>query len=1057
MPIPKLVITAALMAVQIGLQMSQRIKGPRLDELKVSVSDYGTPLPRFWGIRRFECPIDWAEDLREEKNTSKTKGGKYDEYKYYGTFRVIVADQEIDDVTRIWMDRRLVYDVTKEGPISAASLFRPAGSTGPIKLSSGENMRIYLGTEDQEVDPRYQAWCEDRYGADSAPALRGVANIVFEDIPLELFGNRIPQVTVEAVSVKTNTYPYESRTTRQEWEKTFCFSPDYSRFATAHGGVVEVFDTAKRTAIVSAPSAWPMNEGLTMDSSGKIWGPYDGWLWSSGADGIGGSAVHELAQLADRATALDETVYAHWSLGGNRYMVGAAEFALPFAPSMVFKDTEGNHWFVGFIGANIGMECVHGARIGETASFASPTGSGGPVAACDNGAEFVFSIAGGNALLWKVDRTTLAITDTGAATGTTTYIRSWQMLQPGSKTVWNSSSEVSLETLGVVRNTSGTGWPAIGFTIYDPVCNALIAQPVAIGDSATIYHLFLDRIGSNGVPLQAIVDSVCGWCGLTDKDTSALTQTVLGYSVTQGSGKDMIDPLLSIHDVDARPHDFTLQFFNRGSAPLGTLLTEDFVREGGSSRYGVRIRQDTDLPKKITVLFADVNADQQTNSAAFQRPLDAVDSQREERVDLSTFVTNADTAQQLIDRFGRREWNSREEITNALTAQHLALEPGDVKPVSLDGKVRNAKLNKLAIARSGRGERLECEWIRDEVSFAALNTTTTGSEMDGHDEESIVIPAPTRGFVLDAPLATDADNDVNPLLYTAAGPYAQMAFSGAAIYRGDDGTYDDLFETVSTAATWGGCLEALADVNSPWLWDRGNSLNVSLQNGSLSTVTEAAIDADPSLNLILIGSVVNGWEYLNFTTATLEGDGTYTLSGFKRGRRGTERMTGAHTAGEAWILASTIANEELGTDDVGDALSFKAQSIGRPLDSAPAMDLTFTGATLKPYAPTAFRAEHDSATGDWSFTWTRRTRVGGAWIGGTTIPLAENSEAYELVLPTSAGTRTIAATSASATWTSAQQTEDYGSAQASLPAGIAVYQLSDSVGRGFASAQPVAA
>jgi hypothetical protein len=120
-------VKVALTAAQMALTAMQHTKGPRLDSRKVTLADYGTPIPRFWGIRRLEgCPIFWAEDLREKKVTSKTKGGKYSEYKYFGTWGVIIADHEIDNVARIWMDKHLVYDMTGSGPISPASLFRDA-------------------------------------------------------------------------------------------------------------------------------------------------------------------------------------------------------------------------------------------------------------------------------------------------------------------------------------------------------------------------------------------------------------------------------------------------------------------------------------------------------------------------------------------------------------------------------------------------------------------------------------------------------------------------------------------------------------------------------------------------------------------------------------------------------------------------------------------------------------------------------------------------------------------------------------------------------------------
>jgi hypothetical protein len=61
---------------------------------------------------------------------------------------------------------------------------------------------------------------------------------------------------------------------------------------------------------------------------------------------------------------------------------------------------------------------------------------------------------------------------------------------------------------------------------------------------------------------------------------------------------------------------------------------------------------------------------------------------------------------------------------------------------------------------------------------------------------------------------------------------------------------------------------------NPNLWDRGNTLNVKILNGTLTTYTEAEIDADPTLNLSPMVRSANGYEIIQFTTATLESDGT---------------------------------------------------------------------------------------------------------------------------------------------------------------------------------------
>src|SRR6185369_2313128 len=247
------------------------------------------------------------------------------------------------------------------------------------------------------------------------------------------------------------------------------------------------------------------------------------------------------------------------------------------------------------------------------------------------------------------------------------------------------------------------------------------------------------------------------------------------------------------------------------------------------------------------------------------------------------------------------------------------------------------------------------------------------------------IPGPTKGFVKDIPLFSDADNATNPLLYYAAGPYlSTQSWPGAYFMEGVD--YDTDWNSVDTAgaAVWGYSTDILGDVD-PWLWDRGSSVNIAGYL-DLTSCTEADIEDDPDLNLALLGD-----ELINFTTATLELDGSYTLSGFKRGRRGTEWATGTHTDHDDFVLASTLIAQEEGLSEVGTELHFKAQTLAREIDGAAPIDIAYTGATLKPYAPARLDTYYDGT--DLQCTIIRRPMVGGAWVGGSTIPLSENSEA----------------------------------------------------------------
>jgi hypothetical protein len=1061
--VAKLAITAGLMGVQYALGASRKIEGPRLDELDVTTADYGTPIPRFWGKRRFEVPIMWTEKLREKKKTSKTKGGKYAEYRYFGTWAVAIADHEIDAVTRIWMDRRLVFQTVAPGPTSIAYMLGLDGSgvtpiiegnLGDMKLTRGKNMRIYLGTDTQDPDPRMEAWCEDRYGANTCPAYRNVAYIVFQDIPLEKFGNRIPQISVEAISAKSDAYPVEEKATGFAMSG-FSFSSNFSRFAQTvsadEGQAYEIWDTATRTRLISNTFPVSMGQPLGVSDSGIIYGISGGlsdpYLQSVSADGFGDrGGAKPCQEAASHPVCIGEQVYVcpfgniqPWIMIPDADEVIA--IAADFSPTDYIEDLDGNHWAVGRAQGTTtcGLECVYGPRAGDGGTFISPSGSTASCYGVYNGTEFVLGQA---ANIFKVDPETFTVTDDADIITNPSAVE-WQSLRPGSTSLWAGHREISLQTLTEIRAIDVTDWGIAGYaeTVYDPISHALIVKKAA--DTDSLYWLYLDRAASNGVALSTIVDDVAGWCGLTDADTADLDQIVQGYSVTQGTGKDMIAPLLDIHDSIARPHDFTAQFIKRGDAASGTLLTEDFVREGDEARYTITITQDTDLPRRISLNYADVGNDQQTNTVESRRPLDAVDSVREVSLDMTTYVSSPDEAQQLTDRFLRRQWIRAEGHTLGLTAQELALEPGDVRNLNLDGIIRTAMCVKTTLT----GGAIQTEWERDFPSLTTLGDGT-GAVMDGRDPDEIIIVTQSKGFVLDIPLITDSDNSVNPLLYYGAGKYiTASAWPGAVVYVADlDGEDYMAWQDVdsSQGATWGYAKTALADAD-PWLWDRGNTVNVDVRGGTLTTVTEAAIDADPELNLAYLGG-----ELLNFTTVNLEGDGTYTLSGFKRGRRGTEWAVPTHAVGDEFILAENLLKEGVGLSEVGTSDSYKAATLGREPDGSPVIEVDFTGATLKPYAPARVKWTSDGT--DMFGEIIRRTRVGGAWTGGSTIPLSENSEAYEVdIMDGDDVLRTIDVTGTNTfTYTAAMMSADGNTLAA--PPDANVYQLSDAVGRGFALA-----
>lgn len=1026
-------IKVALMAAQMALTATNKIEGPRLESLDVTTADYGTPLTYFWGKRRLEgCPIIWAEKLREKKVTSKTKGGKYSEYKYYGTFAIAIADHPIDAISRIWMDKHLVYDATKAGPISPIIGFVEAlTSSSPVKLTRGKNMRVYLGSETQLPDPRMESWCEDRYGVDSCPAYRGLSYLVFEELPLEKFGNRIPQLTVEAVNDPDANRPWD--TVGDQDAGGFNFAPDYSRFhingTFYDAATLEPIYSGVSGQLGSDGNVWTYTDGL-----GAGGGPYVKRYFDDGRfsdnDIIAPHPIDSI-KVVRQSTGDAVCFFPYASIETVvQYVNGPEIIALeiPFVPSDYVNDSDDNLWAIGDAGTSLKGYCFSGPLAGTTRSFTT-SASTAAVKAWYN--------SDGNIVLCQSDYVWILDNNWAELDSATGLSGVHAAAVPGGYTFWRIGTTQAYEynslTLSLVRTITLADWKnenGGSAGSYDPISHALITFPNAVTGTTWRY---LDRVGASQSLLSDVIEDVAGWCGAS-VDVTDLDQVVAGYSVTQGSGKDMIAPLLDVHDVTVRPHDFTVQFQKRGKASLGTILTSEFVREGDEPRYSVVIKQDTDIPRKLTLNFADSGKDQQANTVISQRPLDSVDGQRTQQIDMTTYVATPAEAQQFSDRYFRRLWNEREEISLALSAQRLAIEPGDAYNLSLDGVERYARCVETTFA----GGRINTRWVRDALSFNALSSGE-GADMEGRDEDELFISTPTRGIVLDLPLLQDVHNDTNPLFYYGAGSYSTSNWPGATIFERDaEGDYVE-WNSVAAAdkAAWGYATEAW-DAADYHVWDNATSVNVNVK-GELTSRTEAEIDANPTINMAVLGD-----EVFNFKTATLQGDGSYTLSGFKRGRRGTEWAIGDHAEGDLFVLAEDLTHDARGLSDIGTEYTFKAQSGGRALEGASAFTETLDAASLKPYAPAHFKGVRNTVTNDWVFTWTRRTRVGGRWTGLTTIPLGETTESYKVrIYNGSTLERTLTVSSETATWTSAQQVTDLGSNQTSVTA--TVCQVADAV------------
>lgn len=147
-----------------------RYEGPRISQLHVTQSVEGAPIPNVYGRMRLGCNVIWAARFQEKSDKSGKGGPKTTTYSYSLSFAVGLCEGEVSRISRAW-------------------------ANGAAFDLSSVNWRLYRGGEDQAPDSLIEAI--EGYG--QAPAYKGLAYIVFEDLPLDDFGGRIPQLSFEVV------------------------------------------------------------------------------------------------------------------------------------------------------------------------------------------------------------------------------------------------------------------------------------------------------------------------------------------------------------------------------------------------------------------------------------------------------------------------------------------------------------------------------------------------------------------------------------------------------------------------------------------------------------------------------------------------------------------------------------------------------------------------------------------------------------------------------------------------------------------------------------------
>ncbi|MGV2830574.1 phage tail protein [Myxosarcina sp. GI1(2024)] len=163
-----------------------------LDDLSVLKSELGVPIPKVYGRAKVTGNIIWAPDIIERKESASggKGGGGRDEFKYYGTFAVLLCEGEVENIGRIWLNNKLVSD-------------KLSGNAPTVSQSNNfedKYVTRYLGTDSQTADATIEAY----EGSGNVPGFRNRVYLVFDELPLDEYGNAIPKVEVEIINTTTS-------------------------------------------------------------------------------------------------------------------------------------------------------------------------------------------------------------------------------------------------------------------------------------------------------------------------------------------------------------------------------------------------------------------------------------------------------------------------------------------------------------------------------------------------------------------------------------------------------------------------------------------------------------------------------------------------------------------------------------------------------------------------------------------------------------------------------------------------------------------------------------
>lgn len=1009
--------------------------GPRIDDTKAQTSTYGAGINTLDGTAGFSGSVIWVENGKiKETRVEEDVGGKGSSsqssttFKYSATFALLLTDHEISGIGRLWATSELIANTLTEDYETAMATgevyptFALQSDSGLLEASLNQNgaegtIRLYPGYDDQPQDPRMAA----DLGVDKCPAYRGRAYLMFYDWPLEKANNSLLGLQVKA-EVIANPSDNEAVLLSSQTIPLLNSNSCWARYLTPETVVFTQWDddSTYRSWEVSTDhySFTDLNPDGSNDEAAGI---TDEAIFPFDSQAFG---AYQFNYPTGRVQAKNGVYYGvHYStdkVWKNSPTIGQSDISVDpgFELYAIAVDDSGNIYAVGENTVK-----VYDEDLTETDSISfniggeSYTNNRVRVIWDDGFLYFCFGLNFINSIYIAPD-------DLSYVSG--------EINLPSAAAGIDEETQINIRNGIVIRFGRST-------TV----------------DEAYVERYKLPAIGIDAPTLEEVVRQRAERSELiqpSDLELTALaSDTVDGY-VTNGihSIRSQISPLMSAYAFDLIPSGYQLKAVKRGGSSVMTIDYDDLDARAFGSAPGKAVlydrEMDSQLPRKVLVNFVDRDRNYNTNQEPSHERIssDAINIEQYE----VPLVLTPDTGAEIAQREMERRWLERYTFNNLRLPQtYQALEAADVITIPAPWATYELRITQITYMADGRIE------FNAKLSSASINTpsATGGTTLLG--DTTIAFAGVSVLHLLDIPLIRDADN-VPGFGGAMAGKTA--GWPGGTITRSvDNGQTWKPIQAYANPVTMGVCRNALSEYDGLTI-DRSSELTIDLYSSSMSisSITEAQMMTGK--NWFAYG-VHGRWEIGRLVNAVENSDGSITVSTLARGLQNTARYSGSHEAGDLFVFLSDAdaAFMAANVSDIGVERLYRGVTQGKTISTASDNAFTYTGENLKPYSPVNLAGSKSGD--DWTFTWTRRSRLSDNWfVTGVQPSVGEASESYEIDIVSEGNViRTLTSTSAAVIYTGTQQIEDFGIIKTSVT--YRVYQISDIVGRGYVAEKSLVA